>query len=284
MQLTTSCRITKTQNTVLLICMLLVVYSCSRLPEERLFSFYFSATYTIENDTIYFNLKNPLACPIKIKAKSKDPKVEAHLEKGFPFFLGAQTDTLVSYYAKDIDEGSIITFSGQWQGNKDSITPKKISLPFPSGKTYRINQGYNGAFSHNTLTSKYALDFALKIGDTICAVADGYVVGVVEDYKYGGSSRKWRDFANDITIFHPEMNTFSQYVHLDHNGSLVNVGDTIKRGQPIAISGLTGFTSGPHLHFCMFKVTERHDFLPIATEFIEGYNGEDLEKGMLVEK
>ena len=43
------------------------------------------------------------------------------------------------------------------------------------------------------------------------------------------------------------------YWHLQHNGALVNVGDTIKTGQIIALSGKTGYALVPHLHFLVWR-------------------------------
>jgi murein DD-endopeptidase MepM/ murein hydrolase activator NlpD len=45
----------------------------------------------------------------------------------------------------------------------------------------------------------------------------------------------------------------AHYVHLNLNGAIVEVGDKVKVGQPIAISGMTGFTTIPHLHLVIYK-------------------------------
>ncbi|MEI9909620.1 MAG: M23 family metallopeptidase [Bacteroidota bacterium] len=42
------------------------------------------------------------------------------------------------------------------------------------------------------------------------------------------------------------------YWHLQKDGALVNVGDTVKTGQAIALSGKTGYAAVPHLHFMVW--------------------------------
>jgi len=65
------------------------------------------------------------------------------------------------------------------------------------------------------------------------------------------------------------------YAHLKENGVYVRVGQRVGVGQQIAISGNTGFTSGPHLHFCVqvnrgmrlvsvpFRMVSDNGFLPL---------------------
>jgi murein DD-endopeptidase MepM/ murein hydrolase activator NlpD len=45
------------------------------------------------------------------------------------------------------------------------------------------------------------------------------------------------------------------YAHLNWNTIRVKPGDTVSRGQYIADSGNTGFSSGPHLHFVVLRNT-----------------------------
>ena len=47
--------------------------------------------------------------------------------------------------------------------------------------------------------------------------------------------------------------SMASYVHLDYEGVLVNLGDKVETGQAIGISGMTGFTTLPHLHLVIYK-------------------------------
>ncbi|WP_460219727.1 M23 family metallopeptidase [Psychroserpens sp. MEBiC05023] len=133
------------------------------------------------------------------------------------------------------------------QLNQKDIKKVLYELPFKSGKRYKVIQGYNGRLSHYTDKSRYAIDFKIPIGDTIVAARSGRVIRTVDHFtEHGGES--YTDKANQILIYHDD-GTIAFYVHLDTNGVLVNVGDMVKQGQPIGISGHTGYSTTPHLHF-----------------------------------
>ncbi len=101
---------------------------------------------------------------------------------------------------------------------------------------------------------KYAIDFILPEGTKILAAKEGTVIDLKADSKEGGFENKYKDikYANYLTLKHSN-DEFSQYVHLKHKGSLVKKGQKVREKQPIALSGNTGYTSEPHLHFIVFK-------------------------------
>ncbi|MBI3137931.1 MAG: M23 family metallopeptidase [Sphingobacteriales bacterium] len=123
------------------------------------------------------------------------------------------------------------------------------ALPYGEGKTFRVIQGYFSRFTHK---ERAALDFNMKRGTKICAAREGVVVRVKEDGKKGGLDKKYRPDGNHIIIQHPD-GTRAGYWHLQYNGALVNVGDTVKKGQVIALSGKTGYAFNPHLHFLVWR-------------------------------
>ena len=73
-------------------------------------------------------------------------------------------------------------------------------------------------------------------------------------------------FNNKLIIYHSD-GSFVEYTHIKKNGAIVNVGDTVKAGQEIALSGNTGWSTGPHLHLVVFyqKMGKRKT---IATKFL----------------
>ena len=136
-------------------------------------------------------------------------------------------------------------------------------LPYAAGKSFRVIQGYFGPFTHK---ERAALDFNMKKGSDINAVRSGVVVRVKEDGKRGGLNKKYRSDGNNIIIQHSD-GTRAGYWHLQHNGALVNVGDSVKQGQLIAKSGKTGFAWNPHLHLLIWKYDNAGKWQQIATRF-----------------
>lgn len=268
----------------MIITFLFFLTNCSQLPKKKLSQFSIQEIgYEVVNDSLKIKFSNPLYCPLRISATSDDKTIQDQLDDNFPVMIGANKDTLLTYWTHKSKDDISIKFSATMGNPNEPIHEEAVNLPFTKGKKYKIIQGYNGSFSHTSEYSKYALDFNLKEGDTICAAADGYVVGVIEAYTRGGKSKKWRDYANFITLFHPKMNLYTQYVHLMYNGSLVEVGDYVKSEQAIGLSGKTGQTDIEHLHFNVLK-PNNSGMASTQIEFHEGYKGMNLKRGDWVEK
>ena len=137
------------------------------------------------------------------------------------------------------------------------------ALPYEKGQSFLIVQGYFGVFSHR---ERAALDFKMKRGTKIYAAREGVVVRVKEDSDRGGLNRKYRSDGNNIVIQHMDRSR-AGYWHLQKDGALVNVGDTIKKGQLIALSGKTGYAATPHLHFLVWSFDSTRQWRQVATRF-----------------
>ncbi|WP_031138331.1 M23 family metallopeptidase [Streptomyces xanthophaeus] len=84
-------------------------------------------------------------------------------------------------------------------------------------------------------------DFAVPVGTPVKAAAAGTVVKAGPNGGGDGPA-----YGNAIVIKHAN-NTYSQYAHLSK--LQVKVGQKVNMNQRIALSGNTGNSSGPHLHF-----------------------------------
>jgi len=139
------------------------------------------------------------------------------------------------------------------------------SLPYAPGTTHRITQGYNGKYSHQG-SNKYAIDWQMPQGTPVYAARGGLVVKVKDDSDLGGGDIKFDPFNNYVLIRH-EDGTLGHYCHLKKGGAKVHPGQIVKTGDLIALSGSTGFSSGPHLHFCVFMTKDGKQRVSIPVKF-----------------
>jgi len=119
------------------------------------------------------------------------------------------------------------------------------SLPFENKKKVFLIQAYDSKMSHK---GEIALDFKVKKKTKICAARDGVVISAREDSDKGGLKPANMSDGNYISIQHYD-GSVAHYWHLSKDGVLVNIGDTIAKGQIIGLSGNTGYSAFPHLHF-----------------------------------
>jgi murein DD-endopeptidase MepM/ murein hydrolase activator NlpD len=115
----------------------------------------------------------------------------------------------------------------------------------PSGRP--VNSGWISSFfgrRTDPLTGKSAvhkgIDFAGKYGADVVAVSDGVVV----------SSGKKSGFGNLVEIAHGH-GYMTRYAHNQEN--LVQVGDQVSQGETIAYLGSSGRSTGPHVHFEVWR-------------------------------
>jgi murein DD-endopeptidase MepM/ murein hydrolase activator NlpD len=198
---------------------------------------YSEITVTLEAKLSNYNSDKPLPVTFTVPPKAK---VEAfHLT---PANTNADSSWSYTYYA---------TWGSLTATNDNNYV---YSLPFSSGESYPVSQGFHGAYSH-TGGDSFAIDFKMDPGTHVCAARGGVVVGSRDDSSIGGPDKKYEWDANYILIKHSD-GTYGHYVHLQKGGNRVKVGDIVKPGDWIGLSGNTGHTTGPHLHFAVFKAVD----------------------------
>jgi len=212
------------------------------------------------------NLGNyPITYTVSVRSRnyrSDGPKTVTHT------LAPRQSEQVMALTRTNENRHSDYHFSYDWTvGDKDAVHDDDhlYSLPYASGKTYRVLQGYNSRFSHTGL-EEFAVDFDMPIGTEVHAARAGVVARIEESNAKGC----WKDgcgkFANFIVILHSDGTT-GEYFHLRQNGALVEVGDKVAQGQLVGYSGNTGHTTMPHLHFAVYRATEWGNTQSIPVRF-----------------
>lgn len=205
-------------------------------------------TYTLRVRTDYFDVTGPTTVTRTLGPRESArvmmlERADGHVDGNYRYFL-------------------------EWTvGDKDAVHDDAYlyAFPYASGKSYRVLQGYGSRFSHTGLEA-YAVDFDMPEGTPVHAARGGIVARVEESHSIGC----WEDgcgrYANYIVILHDDGTT-GEYYHLKQDGALVDVGDVVARGQQIGLSGNTGHTTMPHLHFAVYRATEWGNTQSIPVRF-----------------
>jgi murein DD-endopeptidase MepM/ murein hydrolase activator NlpD len=117
-------------------------------------------------------------------------------------------------------------------------------LPFTAGETHELTQGNCGGESHDG-RFRYAFDFRMPAGTPVVAARSGTVV-LVRDDRPDGTGRVGDE--NLVMIEHADGQR-SRYIHLRQHAARVSEGDRVAPGDTIALSGNSGRSAFPHLHF-----------------------------------
>ena len=117
---------------------------------------------------------------------------------------------------------------------------QKVPRSEPLIGTPKITSPYGPRRLEGKQSKHDGIDYRAAVGTTVYAPADGRVVNVWNDARCG----------NGVKLEH-EDGTKTIYCHLDK--ALVVKGTKIGAGCPIAQTGNTGHSTGPHLHYAMLN-------------------------------
>ena len=191
---------------------------------------------------------NLLAGPIEVmlhaeagKRATSDPPLPARAT------IPAQSAVLVARIASGHPTLRVVAVPGS-----PSARPRDAEYVYPlQTATLRIQQAWGGGFSHADAENRHAVDFAVAVGTPVLAARDGVVMqseGGFEDADPDEDDAGLDARANFVRILHDD-GTMALYAHLQPDGVLARVGQQVRRGQVIGLSGNTGRSTAPHLHF-----------------------------------
>ena len=138
-------------------------------------------------------------------------------------------------------------------------------LPYETGKSYYVLQGYGSRLSH-TGPEEYTVDFKMREGTPVHADRGGLVVKMEESHSRGCWRNGCGKYANYIVILHDDWTT-GDYYHLQQDGALVELGERVVTGQKIGLSGDTGHSALPHLHFGVYRAAPWGKFQSVPVRF-----------------
>lgn len=143
-------------------------------------------------------------------------------------------------FIKDLDFKLVIK-GGDQQDTRPSI------LPFKDVENARLTSGFGMRMHPIEKVRKhhFGVDFACKVGTEIIATADG-IVEKVEPNRKG--------YGNLLTISHGDQYQ-TKYAQLSE--FKVKEGEKVKKGQVVALSGNSGMSTAPHLHYEVLKDGKR---------------------------
>lgn len=176
-----------------------------------------------------------------------------------------------------VDYSCWVEFGGDYKVHTFRQSPEKCHRSIPQyttspGRDSIFSMQYMSSYDHTTEGSgrHSGIDVRVPTGTPIQAVMTGKV------YKVGNQPR---GFGQYIVLVHPNVpdpdnptgatvTLYSEYAHL--SSMFVQEGEIVHKGDRIALSGNTGQSSGPHLHFSLTR--ENAPFYPFYPSSIsEGY-------------
>ncbi|MFT3765170.1 MAG: M23 family metallopeptidase [Minicystis sp.] len=169
---------------------------------------------------------------------------------------------------------------------EEALTSDFLPYPWPSGQSYVVTQGNGGLYwngascvsgGDHTGLAQYAWDWGLPTGTPVLASKAGKVKMTqflgTSDACYNGcgttcpyvGSVDCTNRGNYVVIAHNDGTTQALYLHLSRVDVAVNA--TVSAGQQIGLSGTSGWSTGPHLHFMNSNVGSSYYSQSIASSF-----------------
>jgi murein DD-endopeptidase MepM/ murein hydrolase activator NlpD len=237
-----------------------------------------------EGDSVQMFADNNRDVPITITLQVWAKHMTADRSKTITETVPPNSSLLVMELHKtDTEKKSRYGYECDWTiGSVDASHDEELlyRLPYETGKSYYVLQGYGSRLSH-TGREQFTVDFYMDEGTPVHAARGGIVARTEEAHSKGCWKNGCSKYANYIVIVHDDWTT-GEYYHLQKDGVLVEVGDRVIAGQKIGLSGNTGNSTMPHLHFGVYRAATHGKFQSIPVQFssIDGIIREPRRGGM----
>jgi len=142
-------------------------------------------------------------------------------------------------------------------------------LYFVNGQIYAMDRyaidslEFNDALNSLTKGDPAVNTSYFNYGRTLYAAADGVVVETQDEHPENSGNAKdvtfnsFKDYPGNFVLLDIGGGRYAFYAHCIPKSLQVKVGDHVKKGDPIALLGNSGYSSAPHLHF---QITDKPDY------------------------
>ena len=152
------------------------------------------------------------------------------------------------YFEKKKGTGSYYNLEGRSMARAFLRFPVDFTTITSQFAASRFNPVLRSSMPHT------GVDFAAERGTPVRAVGDG----VITQAGWNGGYGKTIDLQHDATFM-------TRYAHLDSFAEGIQNGSSVRKGDVIGFVGSTGRSTGPHLHFELYKDNQYID--PMSVEF-----------------
>ncbi|MEZ4989590.1 MAG: M23 family metallopeptidase [Saprospiraceae bacterium] len=158
----------------------------------------------------------------------------------------------------------------QQEGCDGQVYPNPVSslyfLPFDIGASFSTGlTNCSSSYHAAGQPDQYAFDFDLPEEAPFTAARPGVVHSVEESEPSTGGGP-----GNGVVIDHGDQ-TYGIYLHAPKNGILVEVGDSVSRGDILGFVGRSGLAGYPHLHFIVVRGSPVYPYKGIPVSFKNVY-------------
>jgi murein DD-endopeptidase MepM/ murein hydrolase activator NlpD len=233
----------------------------------------FAVAHAAVNDGLQFTASNDYHAPVEVMLRFDrlDGFQYAEGDQELRWTVPARsTRTLLTLVRRGGSRQADVQYYYEYVAGSPAAShapARPYRTPFALAQSFPVTQAYPTAATHQAADSAYAVDFALPVGTDVFAAREG-VVFAVESSNYRGGLDTSREGAraNVVQILHAD-GTYAVYAHLNRSSIRVRPGDRVQRGEFIAESGNTGFSTGPHLHFVVLRnAGMRLESVPVTFE------------------